>query len=80
VGPGAIRDFFGALNIKRAAKGIFVTTSAFSSSALDTAVQFDRRMVLIDGKQLARLMVRYNIGCRDEEVLHLKKIDESFFE
>jgi restriction system protein len=34
--------------------------------------------VLIDGPQLARLMIRYNIGCRDEEVVHLKKIDEDF--
>ena len=38
------------------------------------------RIVLIDGKQLAKLMIRYNIGCRDEEVLHLKKVDEDFFE
>lgn len=38
------------------------------------------RIVLIDGDQLARLMIRYNIGCRDEEILHLKKVDEDFFE
>ena len=38
------------------------------------------RIVLIDGIQFARLMARYNIGCRDEEILHLKKIDEDFFE
>jgi restriction system protein len=37
-------------------------------------------MVLINGKELARLMLRYNIGCRDEQVLHLKRIDEEFFE
>jgi len=37
------------------------------------------RIVLIDGLQLAKLMIRYNIGCRDEDVLHLKKIDEEFF-
>lgn len=80
VGSGAIRDFFGALNIKKAQKGIFVTSSAFSSSAKETASALGTRIVLIDGLQLAKLMTRYNIGCRDEDILHLKKIDEGFFE
>ena len=80
IGPGAIRDFFGALSLKKAQKGIFVTTSSFSPSALQTAKDLGTRIVLIDGDQLARLLIRYNIGCRDEEVLHLKKVDEQFFE
>lgn len=80
IGAGAIRDFFGALSLKRATKGIFVTTSAFSSAAIETARGLGSRIVLIDGDQLARLMLRYNIGCRDEEILHLKKVDEEFFE
>lgn len=79
VGAGAIRDFFGALSLKRATKGIFVTTSTFSPSATDTARDLGSRIVLIDGSQLARLMLRYNIGCRDEDVLHIKKVDEDFF-
>ena len=79
VGAGAIRDFFGALNLKKAHKGIFVTTSAFSPSAVQTAMDLGMRIVLIDGGQMARLMIRYNIGCRDEDILHLKKIDEDFF-
>jgi restriction system protein len=80
IGPAAIRDFFGALSLKKAHKGIFVTTSTFSSSAVQTARDLGSRIVVIDGSQLAKLMIRYNIGCRDEEVLHLKKIDEDFFE
>jgi restriction system protein len=80
IGSGAIREFFGALSLKRAIKGIFVTTSNFSQAARDTARDLGSRIVLIDGPQLARLMIRYNIGCRDEQVLHLKKIDEDFFE
>ena len=80
VGSGDIRDFFGALNIKKAQKGLFFTTSAFSPAAVQTGRDLGTRIVLIDGKQLARLMIRYNVGCRDEEVLHLKKIDEEFFE
>lgn len=80
VGAGDIRDFFGALNLKKAQKGIFITTSAFSASAVQTANDLGSRIVLIDGVELAKLMLRYNIGCRNEDVLYLKKIDEEFFE
>ena len=80
VGAGAIRDFYGALSLKKAQKGIFVTTSAFSSGAIETARGLGSRIVLIDGLQLAKLMTRYNVGCRDEDVLHIKKIDEDFFD
>lgn len=80
VGAGTIRDFYGALSLKRAHKGIFVTTSAFSQSAIQTARDLHSRIVLIDGIQLAQLMIKYNIGCRNEEVLYVKKIDEDFFE
>jgi restriction system protein len=80
VGPGAIRDFFGSLDRFKAAKGLFVTTSAFSPSARETAEFLSKRIVLIDGHQLARLMIRYSVGCRVEETLHLKKVDEEFFE
>jgi len=80
VGAGDIRDFFGALNLKKAQKGIFITTSEFTSSAKETAQNLGTRIVLINGTELAKLMLRYNIGSRDEQVLHLKKIDEEFFE
>lgn len=80
IGSGAIRDFFGSLSLKKAQKGIFVTTSSFSPSAVQTARHLGSRIVLIDGIQLTKLLIRYNIGCRDEEVIHLKKIDEDFFE
>lgn len=80
VGPGAIRDFFGSLDRHKAAKGLFVTTSTFTTSARETADYLSKRIVLIDGEQLARLMILHNVGCRIEETLHLKKVDEDFFE
>lgn len=80
VGAGAIRDFFGSLDRHKANKGLFVTTSTFSPSARETAEFLSKRIVLIDGAQLARLMIRHTVGCRVEEVLHIKKIDEDFFE
>lgn len=80
IGAGAIRDFFGSLDRHKATKGLFVTTSKFSSSAKETAELLSKRIVLIDGEQLAKLMIRHNVGCRVEETLHIKKIDEEFFE
>ena len=80
VGSAAIRDFFGALSLKKAQKGIFVTTSSFSPSAIRTAKDLGTRIVLIDGTHLSRLLIRYNIGCREEELLHIKKVDDDFFE
>ena len=80
IGSGAIRDFFGSLDRHKATKGLFVTTSTFSPSARETAEFLSKRIVLIDGEQLTRLMLRHNVGCRIEETLHIKKIDEDFFE
>lgn len=79
VGASAVRDFFGSLDRFRASKGLFVTTSAFTSDARETVGHLSKRIVLLDGEDLTRLMVRYNVGCRIEETLHLKKVDEDFF-
>ncbi len=80
VASGEIRDFFGSLDRFKASKGLFVTTSSFSPSAKETADLLSKRIVLIDGPQLTRLMIRFDIGCRIEETLHIKKIDEEFFD
>ncbi len=64
----------------KASKGLFVTTSTFSAAARDTADLLSKRIVLIDGDQLARLMIRHGVGCRVEETLTVKKVDEEFFE
>jgi restriction system protein len=67
IGSGAIRDFFGSLDRHKATKGLFVTTSAFSPAARKTADFLSKRIV----GQLAKLMMRHNVGCRIEG--HLEK-------
>ena len=79
VGPNSIRDFFGSLDIAKATKGVFITTSTFIRSAYDTVGRLGKRIVLIDGDQLAALMIRYDVGVRIEETFPIKKIDEDFF-
>lgn len=80
VSAGDIRDFFGSLDRFKASKGLFVTTSSFSPAAKETADLLSKRIVLIDGNQLTRLMIRYDIGCRVEETIQIKKVDEEFFD
>jgi len=80
IGSGAIRDFYGALGLKDVTKGIFVTTSSFSPKARSTAEKLGARLVLIDGPQLARLMVAHEVGCRVTEVFKVAVVEESYFE
>ncbi len=80
VGPGAVQAFSGALNGKKAQKGIFVTTSSFTAGAKQAAQDATVRIVLIDGLRLAELMIEYGIGCREEQTISLKKVDEGYFE
>jgi restriction system protein len=79
IGASTIREFFGSLDRFKAAKGILVTTSDFTKEAVETASYTSKRIVLVNGDRLAALMIRYNVGCRIEETLHVKKVDEDFF-
>lgn len=74
-----IRGFSGSLGAAKANKGIFVTTSTFTQPAQNFAERHPCKIVMIDGERLTGLMIRYNVGARIEETLHLKRIDEDFF-
>ena len=80
VGAPAIRDFFGSLDHFQATKGVFFTTSAFTGEAMTTADRLSKRIVLVDGDRLARLMIRHEVGCRTVETIAIKREDEDFFE
>lgn len=79
VGRPEIQKFVGALAGKRARKGIFITTSSFSSDAVKYASDIDTKVILIDGKRLAELMMDYNIGVNEVTAYKLKKIDSDYF-
>jgi restriction system protein len=74
-----VRDFVGGLEGNRATKGVFVTTSHFPSSAYDFITRVSKRVVLIDGPELASLMIRHRVGVRIKETYEVKKIDEDYF-
>lgn len=81
IGEGQIREFSGGLLGRGASKGVFVTTSSFSTAARSFAQAMrQQRLVLIDGEELTRLMVKHNVGVRSERKVELKKIDLDYFE
>lgn len=79
VGRPEIQKFVGALMGKHAKKGIFITTSKFSSDALHFRSMIDYRIILIDGQRLAELMIDHNIGVTEVTSYSLKRIDSDYF-
>jgi restriction system protein len=79
VGRPDIQQFIGALQGKQASKGIFITTSKFSDDALAYARSVAVRVILIDGRRLAELMIDHNVGVNTRETYELKEVDLSYF-
>jgi len=80
VGRPEIQRFVGALHGQRAKKGIFITTSIFSNDAKDYVSKIDSKLVLIDGGELAQLMIDYGIGVSNVTSYDIKRIDSDYFE
>ncbi len=80
VGRPVLQAFAGALIGKKANKGVFITTSSFSKDAREYVNTISPNLVLIDGKELANLMIDYNVGVTDVAKYVLKKIDLDYFD
>lgn len=80
VGRPEIQNFVGALDGKRAAKGVFITTSEFSAGATEYAETTSKRVVLIDGQRLAELMIEHNVGVSRAFNYEIKRVDSDYFE
>lgn len=80
VGRPEIQKFVGALQGQRARKGVFITTSSYTSEARDYAERIDTKLVLIDGETLANLMIDFNVGVAAAATFVVKKIDSDYFE
>jgi len=80
VGREKIQAFQGALAGVGARKGVFMTTSSFTKQALTYVERLrDSKIVLIDGQELAQLMIEHDVGVSIHETFNLKRIDEDFF-
>jgi len=78
VGRPEIQRFVGALQGQRGAKGVFLTTSTFSSDAVAYAESVTPRVVLVDGEDLAELMIDHGVGVTVDTSYELKKLDRDY--
>lgn len=80
VGRAEIQGFVGALAGKKASKGVFITTSEFHESAREYTDGLHQKVILIDGRRLAELMIEHGIGVAEEHAYSVKKIDSDYFD
>lgn len=79
VGRPDIQQFVGALNGQRASKGVFITTSTFSREAVEYDDTVNPRVILVNGKQLAELMLDHSVGVTVATRYDIKRIDLDLF-
>ena len=79
VGRPEVQRFAGALEGKRARKGVFITTSSFSREAEDYVGQIGTKVILIGGQRLAELMIDHGVGVRTDATYELKRVDADYF-
>src|ERR1039457_6486118 len=80
VGSPEIMKFSGSLTKRHANRGVFITTSTFSKDALEFVEAMPQKIVLIDGKHLASLMIEHNVGVSPTRAYTLKRLDQDYFE
>jgi len=73
-----VRDFFGALDINGANKGVFITTSKLPRNA--ESGRSSKSIIFIDGQKLVELMIEYNVGVQTTKTYEIKKVDTDFFD
>ncbi len=79
VGRPELQKFVGALYGQKAKKGVFITTSSFSKEAMEFVTKIENKVILIDGEQLAEMMIDHDVGVSIVNTYQIKKIDYDFF-
>lgn len=80
VGRPEIQAFAGSLEGQRARKGVFITTSQFTREAHDYVSRIEKRIVLVDGAELADLMIDHGVGVSETATYRIKRIDADYFD
>ena len=75
-----VRDFLGALSVKKASKGIFITTSDFPQRSRDDVAKSSKSIILINGKELINHMIKNNVGIKTKKSIQIKEIDKEYFD
>jgi restriction system protein len=81
VGRPAIQQFSGSMDGYKAKKGVILTTSSFSKEAIAFVDRIEgKRVILIDGEQLAQLMIQHNVGVTTNKTYEMKVLSGDFFD
>jgi restriction system protein len=80
VGRPVVQAFAGSLEGQRARKGVLITTSKFSPDAHTYVGIIEKKIVLIDGEQLAELMIDHDVGVNEVAQYAVKRVDLDYFE
>jgi restriction system protein len=80
VGSSEIMKFSGSLTKKHASRGVFITTSAFTRDASEFVEAMPQKIVLIDGKHLASLLIEHDVGVSPMRAYTLKRLDQDYFD
>ncbi len=79
VGRPVVQGFVGAIHGARASKGVIITTSDFSAEAREYVKTIPTRIVLVDGRTLAELMIDHNVAVSRVSNYEIKKVDNDYF-
>lgn len=79
VGRPTVQAFAGSLEGRRARKGILITTSTFADTAVQYVNMIEKRIVLIDGRRLAELMLDFGVGVQEKTAYRIYRIDDDYF-
>ncbi|MGH2557519.1 MAG: restriction endonuclease, partial [Thermomicrobiales bacterium] len=79
VGRPTVQAFAGSLEGQRARKGVLITTSSFTGEAKEYVTRIEKRIVLVDGEQLAQHMIDFGVGVADVATYHVKRVDTDYF-
>ncbi len=79
VGRPTVQGFAGSLEGHRAKKGVLITTARFSDEARDYVERIEKKIVLIDGEELAQLMIDHGVGVTEFATYSVKKVDLDYF-
>jgi restriction system protein len=80
VGRPLVQAFAGSLEGVKARKGVFITTSTFTADAQEYVSKIEKKIVLINGRRLAELMIDHNVGVGETQTFEVKKLDSDYFE
>ena len=80
IGVEDVQRFNGALDGHHTTKGIFITTSDYTKDAREFSRAATKSIVLINGEELAKYMIEYNIGVSVKKTYEVKRLDNDYFE